>query len=104
MSRNKASPPTSVIETFCDPRGYSIDKLVHAKPYCFNGEVGIRRWRVTVEEIAEPKEILAERLRALWEAETNHHHYAPLMAVASRLGVELENDKFGAWNRTRRKT
>ena len=42
-------------------------------PSCFNGMVMIRRYKVTVEEIEEPKEVLLDRLRDLYKDKANGH-------------------------------
>lgn len=58
-------------------------------PSCFNGIIAVEKFRLTVERIAEPKEVIGARLQKLWEESDNHHHHAPLMAYARRLGVVL---------------
>lgn len=88
-------PPVSQIETFYDPRGWGLSQMIHDEPSCFNRKVAIRRYRVTVEEIEEPKEVLAERLRKLWIKCDNHHHWELLQRVAKGLGVELDPKEFG---------
>lgn len=95
--RKAPEPPTSMIETFRDVRGYTLDRMVDTEPFCFNGMVGVKRYRVTVEEIPETKEVLEARFRKLWEDSRNHHDFQPLQAAAKALGVELEHAAFGAW-------
>lgn len=82
-----------VIETFNPPLSFNITKQI--EPSCFNGMVRVRRYRVTVEEIEEPKEVIAGRLLKLWRECDNSHHYSPLMAEAKRVGVELPSDQLG---------
>ena len=65
-------------------------------PSSFNGEVSIRKYRVTVELLDEPKEVLAERLLGLWRHCDNHHHVDPLRAEARKLGIELPKDESGS--------
>lgn len=103
MSKRKAVAPAKVesIETFRDVRGYSLHSLMAHEPSCFNGYVCIRKYRVTVEEIDEPNEVLAARLQGLWDRADNHHHMRPLKAVAAQLGYELTGE-FGN-SRERRK-
>jgi hypothetical protein len=84
------------IETFHKPGSYERGQWVRNAPSVGNGEVSVRRFRITVEEIAEPVEVLAERLRGLWRGTTNHHHWDPLKAEARRLGVTLDDRELGA--------
>lgn len=69
---------------------YDRNRLEQKDPSCFNGVVRIRKYRVTVEEIAEPKEVLAARLQALWDECTNHHEVGPLRQAAKEIGYELQ--------------
>jgi hypothetical protein len=83
-----------VIETYQEPR-WELDRLAMRGPSAFNGGVQIRRYRVTVELIDEPIEVLRERLRKLWrESENNTHHRHPMREVAKQLGMEAEELKF----------
>jgi hypothetical protein len=86
-----------VYEMFTNP-SYELgrDVVTFANPDCFNGIVRIRQYRVTVELIDEPKEVLADRLRKLWRQSDNYHHRDPLRRAASELGIELDHTDFGA--------
>lgn len=88
-------PYPLVIETYSVPwdlkRGHSINH-----PSCFNGDVSITRYRITVERIDDPPEVLHERLRGLWRHTDNWHHRDPLRQAALRHGLELDSDDFGA--------
>jgi len=97
MKRKLSQPiPDKVsIETFRDPRGFSLSRLEDKEPSCFNGNVSIEKFRVTVEKIEEPKEVLIARLQKLWSECDNHHHWQPLQWWAKKLGVELKHDYRG---------
>lgn len=87
-----------VIETFTKPDNWHTSSLLCAsaqQPSCFNGLVSIRRYRVTLEEIEESREVLIERLAKLWQEFDNVHHYQPLKRAAEELGVEL----VGPWGK-----
>jgi hypothetical protein len=90
--RKTPQPPEypKVFETFQDIGAWQIYHLTRAEPWCFNSGVGIRKYRVTVEEIPEPVEVLAGRLRALRATCKNHHDWGCLQSEATRLGVTLE--------------
>lgn len=79
-----------IMETFRDPTGYWLHSLAQNEPSCFNGDVRIRRYRLTVEYIEEPVEALGARLQALWDACDNSHHWRPLEATAARIGYALQ--------------
>ena len=88
-----------VKDTFGDPT-WRLDMFDNnSKPSAFNGMVHFRRYRITVDLIDEPKEILIERLKILWENETNSHQYDPIRAAALGLGCELEANDFGKLKR-----
>ena len=92
FGRHPAPPPPSTIETVRDPRGWGLCQLTDTHPSCWNGCVQIRRYRVTVEEIAEPREVLCARLQTLWDECDNHHHRLPLKCAAAALGYALNGD------------
>ena len=71
-----------VIETYREPW---LRDVVQDEPSAFNGDVRIQRYRVTVELIEEPIDVLRDRLRKLWrEDERNHHQWGPMRAAAGR--------------------
>jgi hypothetical protein len=90
-------PPTeenSIIsfETFRKIGAYEQGTLQSHKPSCFNYEVSIRKYRVTIEPVEEPNEVLAERLQKLWDECDNHHHWQPLRGAAAQIGYELQGN------------
>ncbi len=82
-----AEPVT--FETFVPSGAYAIRSLRQGEPSCFNGDVRVERYRVTVTKIDESKEVLQARLQDLWERSSNHHHSQWLRNKARRLGVTL---------------
>lgn len=68
---------------------------VQPEPYCFNGMVGFRKWRIVAEEIPEPFSVLSERLLKLWRECNNCHQFGPLRAAAQEIGMELPSDQLG---------
>lgn len=98
MKTKKSKPPVvpeypKVIETFGKPYLGTIG--TDRGPSCFNSVVSIRRYRITVEEIPEPDEVLRDRLRKLWRECDNHHHWSPLQAAANELNITLAHADFG---------
>jgi hypothetical protein len=85
-------------ETFQKLDSWREGQLTSKEPWCFNGGVGIWKYRITVEEIEEPKEVLEARLRKLWRECDNHHHWQPLQAVAKELGITLTHEERRAPN------
>jgi hypothetical protein len=84
------------IETF-KPFGQWEQMHCYAKePYSFNGQVNVKRYRITVEEIEEPREVLLERLRELWrkrnEGINAHLTAREIIKQAKALGVELSGE------------
>ena len=71
---------------------YDLHNLQSKEPSCFNGIVSIRKYKVTIEPIEEPNEVLAERLQKLWDECDNYHHWTPLKNAALQIGYELKGD------------
>lgn len=83
-------PPSRVeFETFRNVGSYERDQLTDSVPSCFNGMVRVRRYRITIELIDEPVEVIHARLIEMWAAETNRHNWGPLRAEAARYGLDL---------------
>ena len=79
-----------IIETFKSMRGYALRDIESQNPSCFKGNVNFRKTRVTIEDIDEPVEVLAERLQQLWDVCDNHHHWNPLNNAAKSIGYQLK--------------
>lgn len=79
------------VETFRDPRGHWLRQLEQKEPSSFNGNVQVRKYRVTVELIDEPDEVIRERIQKLWDECNNHYHWKPLKNEAKKYGLELKH-------------
>jgi hypothetical protein len=86
-----------VLETY-DNFDYELTKATRVPnvPSVGNFDVLIRRYRITVELIDEPHEVLVERLRGLWRKTDNYHDYDKLCREAKTLHVKLDPTEFGA--------
>jgi len=93
--KSKSEDFSIVFETFRRLGSFEIGRLTENQPSCFNGNVAIRKYRVTIEEIEEPKEALQGRLLKLWHECDNHHHWQPLKCAAGELGIELNTNEAG---------
>ena len=81
------------IETFHKPGTREIASLKCESADCGNGNVSIRRYKITFEEIPEPKDVLAKRLQSLWDHSETYHDSEPLKSAAIELGYELQGDR-----------
>ena len=90
MAKKKIPEPTHTLETFRDIRGYSLDQFRKEEPSCGNGIVSVDKYRITVEKIVEPPEVIYERLETLWVTSENHHDYLPLMRKAEEVGYTFK--------------
>ena len=98
MAKNKKAAPIAntypkVIETFRpvgenEIKGFGVN---NDNPFCFNGRVAIKRYRVTVEIIEEPVSVYGERLEKLWVESCNHHDWRPLKAAAAEIGYVFKS-------------
>ena len=97
LNGDKALVTSSIIsfETFRQIGNYEQSNLKREHPTCFNVDVSIVKYKITIEPIEEPKEVYAERLNKLWEECDNSHHWNPLKAMAKNYGIELSMDNVG---------
>lgn len=76
-------------ETFREIDDFAIINLTHKKPSCFNGIVRVIKYRITIEKIDEPIEIIKDRIQDLWDNCDNMHHRTPLTKTAKKYGLKL---------------
>lgn len=88
--KSKKKYETICFETFKQIGAYEQSILEKKDATCFNGTVNIHKFKVTIEPIEEPKEVLAERLQKLWDECDNYHHWTPLKEAAKEIGYELK--------------
>jgi hypothetical protein len=89
LSQTSVSSSTS-FETFRSIGSYEISNLIQKEPTSFNGDVRIKKYKVTIQEIIEPKEVYEKRIQELWDKCNNMHHYNPIKNIAKKLGYELK--------------
>ena len=98
MNRKKQNeePPKRVeLETFRYVGAYELGGMRQDEPSCFNGSVRVYKYRVTVERIEEPIEVIRERIKALYRACNNMHHLDTLHKAAANVGIELQFEQRG---------
>jgi hypothetical protein len=86
----KEEPSVIVFHTFRKLENYEISNLRDKEFSCFNGIVNIRKYKITIELVEEPTEVLGERLQQLWDECNNHHHWTPLREASEKIGYELK--------------
>lgn len=85
--------PTKVeFETFQRIGSYQVNQLKMDEPSCFNGDVRVRKYRIAVELVDEPPEIVGARIQAMWDACENLHHWEPLKNAARKVGWTLKGE------------
>ena len=91
-AKERVSTPDypKVIETFYPPR---LSDMTQDSPSCFNGMIRIKKYRVTIEEIEESDEVMAQRLQDLWEHSRSWHDGADIQKEAKKRGVELVGER-----------
>lgn len=78
-----------VLEVFGKPTEYSLNQLGSCKPSVFNDVVKVERYRVTIEKIEEPNEVLRERMIVMMAERGHIDKNSNLRAEAKRLGITL---------------
>jgi hypothetical protein len=96
MTRKKQppAPTTMTFETFKKFGSYECRSLTEGFG-CWNGEVSVRKYRVTIEPVEEPNEVVCARVQHLWDTSDNWHHSGPLQAAANSLGYVLQGQRGG---------
>ena len=84
-----------ILETFRPITDYEINHLTQNEPSCFNMMVRVEKYKITVEKIEEPLDIIHKRLEKLWIEEKNYHNYAPLIQEAKKHNY-IFKEKFGS--------
>lgn len=79
------------IDTFYEMDDYSLNKLIVENPSVGNFDVHINKFKITVELIEEPKEVIEERLQKLWDDCKNHHHKALLLKKAKEINYQFKS-------------
>lgn len=80
---------TKTFETFRDIGSFELRQLTQNEPSCFNGMVRVEKYRVTVEKVQEPVEVIRARLQKMWDECDNHHHREPLARTGFKYGIDL---------------
>lgn len=84
-----------IFETFRDIGSYEVVNLSDLNPSCFNNWMRVRKYKITIELIEEPIEIIQERIKKIWRECDNHHHWGVIKKSAEEYGVELNMDDMG---------
>jgi hypothetical protein len=85
---NAAKPEPVVIETFTDIKRL-VRQATQDEPSHLNNEIQVQRYRVTIELIEEPDEVIRDRLLALYDQRGHVDKYRAIRAEAKRLGIDL---------------
>lgn len=91
MAKAKKIEPTypKVIEAgFIEPWFSSI----RLTPMAMNGGVNVRKFKVTIEMIDEPIEVIQNRIQDLWDKCDNYNNCTPLKNEAKKYGYDLKGD------------
>lgn len=81
-----------IIETFREVDNHELWRLKQEKPSLFNGICRVTKYRVTVEEVEEPDEVIKARILKLWEDKNpmGSMDRRAIRAAAKKYGVELK--------------
>ena len=96
------TPPTPGVVNECtsffgNHYGFDIMKY-NPDPYVFNQRVNVRKYKVTIELLDEPLDVIQQRIVDLWETSSNYHHMGPIKEEAEVYGCKhlLVPEKFGS--------
>ena len=77
-------------ETFREIGDWTISQMTQKSPSCFNSNVRVERYKVTIEKIEEPKEVICARIQTIWDECDNHHNWRSIEEKANKYGYELK--------------
>lgn len=80
-------------ETFKKLDPYMIRELTQESPSCFNGNVCVKKYLVTIERVEESDDAVRGRIQALWDANENHHRARPLIEAGRKYGMDLKGQR-----------
>lgn len=80
---------------------YSVDSFIRSRkePSVFNGMVNVEKFKITIERIEEPDEVIIQRCREMYNKEKNMHNRDSIIKyLDSRFGdgrklLHSKNDK-----------
>jgi hypothetical protein len=81
------------IETYYPVGSWEIRNWTSAEPSAMNGWVRFKKYKITIEEIEEPLEVLQERLEKIWVENDNSHNWGPLQAAAASIGYGFKGER-----------
>lgn len=95
MVNKKGETPEypKVIETFRQVGSWEINNWNDKEPSAFNGVVRVEKYRVTIEKVEEPVEVIQQRLEELWATCDNHHHWMPLQNMAKKFNYSFKSER-----------
>ena len=79
-------------ETYKKIEGYAARQLIRDEPSCFNGDVCVRKYKVSVDLVDEPLDVIQSRIQKMWDECDNSHHWGQLRAEAHNYGLTLSFD------------
>lgn len=82
--------PIKTSECYGLPNDYMLDCMGKPTPCVWNGEVHVKRYRISVEEVVEPADVLKARLQALLKERGHPDNDRAIRQEASRLGISLD--------------
>lgn len=68
---------------------FELMNLTQKEPSCFNGMVRVVKYKITVEEIEEPRDVIQARIQKLWDRNTNYHNWGCLERIGKIYGMNL---------------
>jgi hypothetical protein len=77
------------IETFRPPSHINRRESDWNIPRAFNNYVMVKRYKMTIEEIVEPDEVVIGRLKKLYKETTNHYTRSSIASYA-RINYDID--------------
>jgi len=71
-------------ETFRELGSFTVSGLTQKEPSSLNGRICVEKYKVTIELVKEPEEVICRRLQDLWDKCDNYHEWEPLENMAKK--------------------
>lgn len=77
-------------KTFKQFGDYDVRGMTKPEPSCFNGMINVEKYKITIEKIKEPAEVVCARIQKLWDENDNMHNWACIQHKAKEYSYELK--------------
>jgi hypothetical protein len=84
------SPFPTTFQTFFPVGTHNIRDWTQSKPSSFNALIRVKKYRVTIEEVQEPEDVIIDRLVELYKNADSYRERAAIEDYAEACGFNID--------------